>query len=92
MANKPGNYLAALTKRIHAKPVIILKDTKALIRNNNVIHVNLKCFYEQEYKSELNSGMDPVSFLDSTTLEQLSADKKMITKNRDHPRRNIRYR
>lgn len=90
MANKPGKYLVALTNRIHAKPVIILKDTKAVIRNNNVINVNLKCFYEKEYKSELNSVMDPVAFLDSTTLKQLSADKKIITKNRDHPRRNIR--
>ena len=38
MANKPGKYLAALTKLIHAKPVIILIDkvTKAVIRNNNV--------------------------------------------------------
>ena len=33
MVNKPGKYLAALTKLINAKPVIILKDkdTEAVI-------------------------------------------------------------
>lgn len=44
MANKPGKHLAALIKRIHAKPSIILKDkvSSALIRNNKVINDTFK--------------------------------------------------
>ena len=58
MANKPGKYLTDFTKRMHAKPVIILKDKYTnVIRNNNAINDNKslkafnKSFYENVYKS-----------------------------------------
>ena len=66
MANKPGKHLTELTKRMHVKPLIILKDkdTNAFIRNNNVITYNFKSFYKNLYQSELNnSWTDPTAAL-----------------------------
>ena len=92
MAKKTAKYLAALTEWIHAKPIIIVKDTTAVITNNNVINDNFKSFDENVYQSEWNnSGTDPRAFLNNQQLWSNYQQTKIIIKKRDNPEINIRY-
>lgn len=82
-ANKSGKHLTSIIQKVLKRQPVVIKDKtlNKIHTNNQTINDEFRQFYEKLYTSEM-SDQDPLPFLASTKLRQLSPEQ-IETLNKD---------